>query len=427
MHGRGRARSASSAASTCSGSERHESRRIDNQLRGRSGRQGDPGESRFFLSLEDDLMRLFATGAMNWVMGRALPDDVPDRGQDGDQGHRAGPEHRRGPQRRDPQGRPQVRRGDERAAQGDLRPAHADHRGRGPAGATPSRCSTSALDERRGPAPARRDYPEEWDLDGLVDRGSASTTRPSSRPRTWPRRPPAGQVTESLLDRGPRATTSDAGRVDARRRGDGPPARAGGHAADHRPAVAGAPGRDGLPAGGHQPAGHGPAGPAGGLAAGGLRDVRPADGRHRRRLPRYVMHVQVRSSRSRPPSPTWPGPATRPPTTRCQGDAAASAAALAAGADARPRRGRVRRRRRRARSTAGRRRRRRPTTPETASRPIVKVRPREARAATSRAGAAAARSSSSATAPPEMAADAPAGDGVPTASTSAELEPCAGG
>ncbi len=59
------------------GSERHESRRIDNQLRGRSGRQGDPGESRFFLSLEDELMRLFATGAMNWVMGRALPEDVP--------------------------------------------------------------------------------------------------------------------------------------------------------------------------------------------------------------------------------------------------------------------------------------------------------------------------------------------------------------
>jgi preprotein translocase subunit SecA len=59
------------------GSERHESRRIDNQLRGRSGRQGDPGESRFYLSLEDDLMRLFATGAMSWVMGRALPDDVP--------------------------------------------------------------------------------------------------------------------------------------------------------------------------------------------------------------------------------------------------------------------------------------------------------------------------------------------------------------
>ncbi len=52
------------------GSERHESRRIDNQLRGRSGRQGDPGESRFFLSLDDELMRLFATGALQWAMGR---------------------------------------------------------------------------------------------------------------------------------------------------------------------------------------------------------------------------------------------------------------------------------------------------------------------------------------------------------------------
>jgi preprotein translocase subunit SecA len=59
------------------GTERHDSRRIDNQLRGRSGRQGDPGESRFYLSLEDDLMRLFATGAMNWVMGKTLDDDVP--------------------------------------------------------------------------------------------------------------------------------------------------------------------------------------------------------------------------------------------------------------------------------------------------------------------------------------------------------------
>ena len=57
------------------GTERHDSRRIDNQLRGRSGRQGDPGESRFYLSLEDELLRLFATGAVSWVMGRAMPDD----------------------------------------------------------------------------------------------------------------------------------------------------------------------------------------------------------------------------------------------------------------------------------------------------------------------------------------------------------------
>ena len=44
------------------GTERHESRRIDNQLRGRAGRQGDPGETRFYLSLEDDIMRLFGLG-----------------------------------------------------------------------------------------------------------------------------------------------------------------------------------------------------------------------------------------------------------------------------------------------------------------------------------------------------------------------------
>ena len=52
------------------GTERHESRRIDNQLRGRSGRQGDPGESRFFLSLDDDLMRLFAKDNLKSLMGR---------------------------------------------------------------------------------------------------------------------------------------------------------------------------------------------------------------------------------------------------------------------------------------------------------------------------------------------------------------------
>jgi preprotein translocase subunit SecA len=59
------------------GTERHESRRIDNQLRGRSGRQGDPGESRFYLSLEDELMRLFATGMMQRVMNASFPDDLP--------------------------------------------------------------------------------------------------------------------------------------------------------------------------------------------------------------------------------------------------------------------------------------------------------------------------------------------------------------
>src|SRR6266498_1497748 len=60
------------------GTERHESRRVDNQLRGRSGRQGDPGESRFYLSLEDDLIRIFGSDRLQKIMRRlSLPDDVP--------------------------------------------------------------------------------------------------------------------------------------------------------------------------------------------------------------------------------------------------------------------------------------------------------------------------------------------------------------
>ncbi|MFT9712840.1 preprotein translocase subunit SecA [Mycobacteroides abscessus subsp. abscessus] len=60
------------------GTERHESRRIDNQLRGRSGRQGDPGESRFYLSLQDELMRRFNGAALETILTRMnVPDDVP--------------------------------------------------------------------------------------------------------------------------------------------------------------------------------------------------------------------------------------------------------------------------------------------------------------------------------------------------------------
>lgn len=60
------------------GTERHESRRIDNQLRGRSGRQGDPGSSRFFLSLEDDLMRLFGSDRISGIMEKlGMEEDIP--------------------------------------------------------------------------------------------------------------------------------------------------------------------------------------------------------------------------------------------------------------------------------------------------------------------------------------------------------------
>ncbi|MBM6700697.1 preprotein translocase subunit SecA, partial [Bifidobacterium pullorum subsp. saeculare] len=60
------------------GTERHEARRIDNQLRGRAGRQGDPGETQFFVSLEDSLMRIFASDVIKRVMGTfKIPEDEP--------------------------------------------------------------------------------------------------------------------------------------------------------------------------------------------------------------------------------------------------------------------------------------------------------------------------------------------------------------
>src|SRR6185295_16832099 len=60
------------------GTERHDARRIDNQLRGRSGRQGDPGETRFYVSLEDKLMRVFASETLKRVMGRfGIKEDEP--------------------------------------------------------------------------------------------------------------------------------------------------------------------------------------------------------------------------------------------------------------------------------------------------------------------------------------------------------------
>src|SRR3989344_927935 len=63
---------------TVIGTERHDARRIDNQLRGRSGRQGDPGETRFYVSLEDKLMRVFASETLKKVMGRfGIPEDEP--------------------------------------------------------------------------------------------------------------------------------------------------------------------------------------------------------------------------------------------------------------------------------------------------------------------------------------------------------------
>ncbi len=79
------------------GTERHESRRIDNQLRGRAGRQGDPGSTQFFISLEDDVMRLFGSERIAPMIERlGLEEDQPLGSRNADQADRSGPEAHRG-------------------------------------------------------------------------------------------------------------------------------------------------------------------------------------------------------------------------------------------------------------------------------------------------------------------------------------------
>ena len=135
------------------GTERHESRRIDNQLRGRSGRQGDPGESRFYLSLNDDLMRLFNAGARRPLHAdRRHGGQRADRVQDGDELDPEGPGLGRGAELRDPQERPQVRRRHEPPAPGHLRRAPRRARGRGP-----PRAAAALRQRRRGLLRRRRD------------------------------------------------------------------------------------------------------------------------------------------------------------------------------------------------------------------------------------------------------------------------------
>ncbi len=113
------------------GTERHESRRIDNQLRGRSGRQGDPGASRFFLSLEDDLMRIFGSDRMGGMLqklglkeGEAIVHPWINKALG------EGAEEGRGAQLRHAQERAQIRRRDERPAARGLCAAPRVHEGR---------------------------------------------------------------------------------------------------------------------------------------------------------------------------------------------------------------------------------------------------------------------------------------------------------
>ena len=305
------------------GTERHESRRIDNQLRGRSGRQGDPGESRFYLSLDDELMRLFATGALSWVMGRALPDDEAieakmvtkaiERAQ-------TTVEQRNGEIRKNvlkydevmnEQRKVIYQRRDQILAGVDLKSAAMEYLAEAVDSLIETHCASVADDE--------------WDLDGLAKElktfwPSDISRRPSST---------SARSTDKMYD----LVMADASAYYEKREaelGAGGHARrrAAGDAAHHRPALARAPRGDGLPPGGHQPARHGPEGPAHRVAARGLRDVRRDDEGHRPGL-RQVRHARP----GRPQGGAGTGGAERAADARattCPADGFAAAARAAA-------------------------------------------------------------------------------------------------
>ena len=103
------------------GTERHESRRIDNQLRGRSGRQGDPGSSRFYMSLEDDLLRIFGADRLKGLMSKiGMEDNEPIEHRWISTRDRKRAEESRGAQLRHPQASARIRRRHEQAARGGV-------------------------------------------------------------------------------------------------------------------------------------------------------------------------------------------------------------------------------------------------------------------------------------------------------------------
>ena len=177
------------------GTERHEARRIDNQLRGRAGRQGDPGSSRFYLSLEDTLMKRFASDRVAGPDGAHGPARATWRIESRlvSQDDRERPVPRRGLQLRHPQARRRVRRRHQQAARDDLRRAR-----QGPAQRGPDRrpCATSST--RRSGRSSRSHLGP-----------SRSTTGTSTG---WPRR------SRSSASTAPASTADDAGRARRRAR-----------------------------------------------------------------------------------------------------------------------------------------------------------------------------------------------------------------
>jgi preprotein translocase subunit SecA len=262
------------------GTERHESRRIDNQLRGRSGRQGDPGESRFYLSLTDDLMRLFNSQAAESLMGRGnVPDDIAIESKIVSRAIRSAQAQVEG---RNAEIRKNVLKYDDvlnrqrEAIYGDRR--HILE------GDDLHERAQRFLEDVIGEVidvHTAEGHADDWDFDALWTElrtlFPVSITPDEVIEEAGSH---AGKVTHDFLLK---EVLSDAKHAYQRReetlgsRRDAR-ARAPGRALGHRPPLARPPLRDGLPQGRHRTASHGAARPAGRVPARRLRDVPDDDG-----------------------------------------------------------------------------------------------------------------------------------------------------
>ena len=236
------------------GTERHESRRIDNQLRGRSGRQGDPGESRFFLSAEDDLVRLFAGDRIYRILDRLGP--TTEEGEEEPIEAKMLSKQIENAQRKVEEQNFLIRKrvleyddvmNQQREIVYQYRDEVLEGRDMGPVAREQIGDVIAHLVDEY----TQGDYIEDWDLEALwvqldqifeVDFGPDDIDPRDDRPRG-----------AQAAARGGRREALRRARGGARRRADAR-ARALPAAADHRPALARAPVRHGLPARGHPPA-----------------------------------------------------------------------------------------------------------------------------------------------------------------------------
>ena len=255
------------------GTERHESRRIDNQLRGRSGRQGDPGESRFYLSAEDELIRLFAGDRIYKILDRLGP--VDEHGEEYPLEAKMLSRTVENAQKKVEQQNFLIRKrvleyddvmNEQRRVIYKYRREILEGRDMSDV----SREEIGEVVERLVEEYTPGEVFEDWDLAGLQTQAA----------QLWPLGVDLGQLDAASSDREEiaRVLTEDAlarlraPRAGARRRADALPG-APDPAADHRLPLARAPLRDGLPARGHPPARLRPDRPAGRLQERGLHDV----------------------------------------------------------------------------------------------------------------------------------------------------------